>query len=674
MSSEFTFLDRLISGPTGPAGATGPAGPASGPQGIQGSPGATGPYGPAGPTGPRGVTGATGPIGATGIQGQPGVTGPGITGPQGPTGTIGPQGDPGLQGPQGVTGPPGAGSPGPTGIQGPTGPTGPLGVTGPTGPQGATGPFGGPTGPQGIQGSPGVTGPEGVTGAQGVTGATGPVGPSGPGGPTGPMGGTGATGPTGPGGPTGPTGPAGAQGSTGPAGATGPQGPTGVAGYSQANAVDGLVAFGTGGNFAFGPQVRILRPANTFQGLGLGAGAANIPTAGLIRTPYMPNSEPILASVDQAGLKNVNLIWFGSGPTGPAVMAVGGTGVRETVYEGATGGAHRFFVANQQRFAVGATGTDFHGGAARNVDHLVLGITGPAQQGQIRGPNPFGIWARTANGAADIQMITAGTDNVVYVGGGSGTELDLVGPVIDVDIVGESSHPSYRFTTNELNLVRHNLMIPTGAIQIGSGPTNSGVLRLPKGNWNVVMYEGHTGGARQALGISGDHFSFSDVYLGDSNSVAGNSALYLGAKGFAQAFIADAPVLGWDSDGLDLIQHTIENAKRINNLDNVKQYGNLPDSNADVVGQSGPQFFIPSSVSGARTYALIPTMGVYGDTIFIDNRSAFTATINQVGTGMGVPSGAIAAIAPTMGCAFHFGSGYWEFDSRYRLSGAHATA
>jgi hypothetical protein len=215
-SSDFTFLDGLISGPLGPTGPTGPAGPqgpAGGvvytnfPSGISLIPGFTGQRGPTGTTGPNGATGPTGPRGATGIQGPAGDIG--ATGQRGPTG---PQGATGVQG---VTGPQGA-----VGTRGATGAQGQIGETGPTGPQGPTGPAGGPQGPTGPQGATGV-GFTGPTGPAGVTGATGPAGPTGSIGPTGTIG---ATGPTGQRGATGATG---IQGATGPQGATGAQGPTG---------------------------------------------------------------------------------------------------------------------------------------------------------------------------------------------------------------------------------------------------------------------------------------------------------------------------------------------------------------------------------------------------------------------------------------------------------------
>jgi hypothetical protein len=212
-SSDFTFLDGLISGPLGPTGPTGPAGPqgpgggvvyTNFPSGISLIPGFTGQRGPTGPTGPAGATGSTGPRGATGVIGPEGDVG--ATGQRGPTG---PQGATGVLGPTGPTGPAGA--------RGATGSQGQMGETGPTGPLGPTGPAGGPQGPTGPQGATGV-GSTGPTGAAGVTGATGPAGP------------TGSVGPTGSIGPTGPTGQRGATGATGIQGATGVQGPTGAQG------------------------------------------------------------------------------------------------------------------------------------------------------------------------------------------------------------------------------------------------------------------------------------------------------------------------------------------------------------------------------------------------------------------------------------------------------------
>lgn len=237
-SSDFTFLDGLISGPLGPTGPTGPAGPqgpAGGvvytnfPSGISLIPGFTGQRGPTGPTGPNGATGPTGPLGPTGVQGPAGDTGAtgqrGPTGPQGATGVRGVTGATGPIGPQGATGPQGQiGETGPTGPPGPTGPAG--GPQGPTGAQGATGAMGS-TGPQGATGPViGVTGPTGAAGAAGATGAQGATGPQGSTGPTGAQGVTGPTGPTGPRGSTGPQGATGPTGSVGPTGSIGPTGPS----------------------------------------------------------------------------------------------------------------------------------------------------------------------------------------------------------------------------------------------------------------------------------------------------------------------------------------------------------------------------------------------------------------------------------------------------------------
>lgn len=123
------------------------------------------------------------------------------------------------------------------------------------------------------------------------------------------------------------------------------------------------------------------------------------------------------------------------------------------------------------------------------------------------------------------------------------------------------------------------------------------------------------------------------------------------------------------ASGIDLRSGDIRNVRRLNGLDGIKLYGDLPDSNASVVAPSGTVFIVPLTTTQGRVYSAEPSGAEHGDVVLIENRSAFSHSIYNTGTGMGAPSGWIATLAPSGGVSIRFASGAWEFGSKYKLGG-----
>lgn len=112
----------------------------------------------------------------------------------------------------------------------------------------------------------------------------------------------------------------------------------------------------------------------------------------------------------------------------------------------------------------------------------------------------------------------------------------------------------------------------------------------------------------------------------------------------------------------------IAQVRRINDAEGMKAFGNLSSANAtgvvNVNAGSGTVFHLTASVS--QLLALQPS-AVHGDSILIQNRSAATHTVYNLGTGMGAPSGEIFKLNPSGAAWVGFASGAWELKSRYQL-------
>lgn len=151
------------------------------------------------------------------------------------------------------------------------------------------------------------------------------------------------------------------------------------------------------------------------------------------------------------------------------------------------------------------------------------------------------------------------------------------------------------------------------------------------------------------------------------------TGINVGASGYQLSVGSGGPRL--TGSGIDLRSGVIENAKRIGGLDGIKVYGFITGGGAasgseNIVSASGSAFVISPDATAGQNFALVPTLATLGDALIIDNRSSAThAIINAVGTGVGISSGTIVNIAPSMGVKVHFASGAWEYRDRYQLGG-----
>jgi hypothetical protein len=233
-----------------------------------------------------------------------------------------------------------------------------------------------------------------------------------------------------------------------------------------------------------------------------------------------------------------------------------------------------------------------------------------SNEGHIRGPNRFHVRASDSTGGTGITVFFVGSDNVLTVGDVTNTELDLYAKNnIDINLFG-AVLPIHRFSL--------------GGLSMGSGTNVS---------WT----------ANGALAVN-------------------TGAIEMSVGGGVKAAIA--------SGGIAMKSNDITGVRRINNVDGQKSYGDLSVSSAsgivNVNAGSGSIFHITASV--AQSLALQPS-AVHGDAILIQNRSAATHTVYNLGTGMGAPSGEIFKINPSGAAWARFASGAWELASRFQLGG-----
>jgi hypothetical protein len=122
------------------------------------------------------------------------------------------------------------------------------------------------------------------------------------------------------------------------------------------------------------------------------------------------------------------------------------------------------------------------------------------------------------------------------------------------------------------------------------------------------------------------------------------------------------------ASGIDMRSSDIRNVRRINNLDGIKVYGDLPDADSNITAPSGAVFIIPFGAS-SHTYTIVPSGAEHSNIVMVENRSAVAHSIYQSGTGMGAPSGFIATLAPSGGLSARFASGAWELGVKYPFGG-----
>lgn len=160
------------------------------------------------------------------------------------------------------------------------------------------------------------------------------------------------------------------------------------------------------------------------------------------------------------------------------------------------------------------------------------------------------------------------------------------------------------------------------------------------------------------------------VQFNASGAFGGATGITIAASGYAMAFGSGGPYL--HGSGIDMRSSDIRNARRINGLDGVKLYGEVPaggaaSGSAELVVASGTVFIVPPSVTVGQVYAALPTLAGHGDMMLLENRSGVTHQVNQGGTN----SGWVATLAPSMGIRLRYGSasGSWEYRNRYQLGG-----
>ncbi len=288
----------------------------------------------------------------------------------------------------------------------------------------------------------------------------------------------------------------------------------------------------------------------------------------------------------------------------------------------------------------------------------------------------------------------------------------------------------FSISASGINLL-HDLTMPTGVVRFGSsGVAQSALLRIPYGQnlaagrldddsndanligWGAAAYrrlqfgqapggvdridEIRTEANRTTVGAGNvlrqltdanhqslsagmrlglqqlTHSASTDKLGGWTASGFANVAtgITIGASGYQLGVGSGGSIL--HASGIDMRVGDIANVRRINQLDGIKVYGFVSGGGAasgsqEIVSASGTAFIVPETVTAGQIYALIPTLAVHGDTILLENRTGISHMINNSGTGMGVSSGFIATLAPSMGISARFASGAWEYGNRYKL-------
>lgn len=112
-------------------------------------------------------------------------------------------------------------------------------------------------------------------------------------------------------------------------------------------------------------------------------------------------------------------------------------------------------------------------------------------------------------------------------------------------------------------------------------------------------------------------------------------------------------------------------APRFNGMDGMKSFGPLGAGAATatiaVNAGSGTVFNIPASSTVGNLFALQPS-AVHGDMLLMQNRSAATQAVYNLGVGVATGgSGLVARINPSGAAWFRFASGAWELHGRYQM-------
>lgn len=288
-------------------------------------------------------------------------------------------------------------------------------------------------------------------------------------------------------------------------------------------------------------------------------------------------------------------------------------------------------------FSISASGINLLHDLTMPTGAIQMGASGIATQGRIRGTQRFELWGRRADGAANLPLARLGAAGLDIFTLGGGTE-GVAGTDLET-------------TTGQLR----------GRIgDVTKTTTAADQFRLETGIRLALPQLLHSATTDKLAGWTPS--GFANVATG----------LTIGASGYQLGVGSGGPIL--HASGIDLRVGDIANVRRINGLDGIKLFGNIPGGGAasgsqEIVSASGTAFVVPETVTTGQIYALIPTLAVHGDTILLENRTGISHMVNNAGTGMGTPSGFIATLAPSMGMSARFASGAWEYGNRYKLGG-----
>jgi hypothetical protein len=309
-------------------------------------------------------------------------------------------------------------------------------------------------------------------------------------------------------------------------------------------------------------------------------------------------------------------------PSGFATVATG-------IYVGASGCS----------IGVGSGGPQLSAsGISLPTGSVQFGASGVASKGDIRGTQRFEMWSRRADGSADLPIARMGaaTNNRLTIGGGTEGIAGL-----DLEATSGNLRSRIADATKVSVTDSHQLHEPGIGLALQQLLHSATTDKLA--TWTA------SGFANVATGIT------------------------LGASGYQLSVGSGGPLL--TGSGIGMRSGDIESVRRINGLDGIKVFGFITGGGAasgtqNIVSASGSAFVISPDATVGQKFALVPTLATLGDALIIDNRSPAThAIINAVGTGVGIASGTLVSISPSMGVKVHFASGAWAFRDRYQLGG-----
>jgi hypothetical protein len=185
---------------------------------------------------------------------------------------------------------------------------------------------------------------------------------------------------------------------------------------------------------------------------------ANAASAGLIRTP---NLQTIVSSRNAANTQNIDSLRIDG-----ADQLIFGSATQSTgsIYDAPSTRSHVFRVNGATEFTMDAVALTIFSG------NFLAFNNNPATQGHIRGPNGFTVSGRNAANSANIDMLTLGGDNVVYLGATNAQEVDVhTSSFFDINVASTLEH---RFSSSAYDTTGN-------VIVFGPNTATAGFLRLP---------------------------------------------------------------------------------------------------------------------------------------------------------------------------------------------------